>query len=180
MVVYRPKFLLGFKETDLCDDGRETEMIELKTQLVLDCLLSKSSPAYEALYAEYLIDDSFSAYYSGYGDSGHTIISSDTKEPEKLKERLLAILEEARRQAITRDVFERIRNKYEGNYVRMFNSIESTAYSFLGCFFRGLWPSDLLEMIRDVSLDGLVERLHRHFDPDKMSVSIVAPLSGKE
>lgn len=177
MIVYRPKFLLGFKEAVLCDSGRETERIELRTQLVLDCLLSKSSPAYEKLYAEDLIDDSFSAYYSGYGDSGHTIISADTKEPERLKERLLAILETARTEGIEKETFERIRNKYLGNYVRMFNSIESTAYSFLGCFFRGLWPSELIDVIREVTCEELIERLSTHFDPDNLSVSLILPLN---
>ncbi len=176
MVVYRPKFLLGFKDLEFCNSGRETEKIELRTQLVLDCLLSKSSPVYEMLYGEDLIDDSFSAYYSGYGDSGHTLISSDTKEPERLKQRLLKILADARTEGIEKATFERIRNKYMGNFVRMFNSIESTAYSFLGCFFREVWPSELVDMIRDVTHEELIERLRTHFDPDNMSVSIVFPL----
>jgi len=180
MIVYRPKFLMGFKDATFCDSGRETEMVELRTQLVLDCLLSRSSPAYEELYAEDVIDDSFSAYYSGYGDSGHTIISADTREPERLKQRLLDILAAARTEGIEKETFERIRNKYLGNYVRMFNSIESTAYSFLGCFFRGLWPSELADMIREVTHEELIERLHTHFDPDNLSVSVILPLDQPE
>jgi len=175
MVVYRPKLLIGFKESEISNDGHQIELLELRTQIILDVLLSKSSAQHAALYQEELIDDTFSASYSSYGDFGFTLIGGDTNEPQRLKDRLLEVFAKARTQGLEKALFERVKNKYMGQYIRMFNSIESTAYSFLGCHFRGIVPSELVEMIAQVTLDEVEERLRCHFDCERMAASVVLP-----
>ena len=180
MIVARPKFLMGFKESKLTADMKEVERKEIITQMILDIIFGKSSPWFESLYADELVDASFSASCSGYGDFGFALLSADTDKPLELRDRLLGIIEEARERGIDSDHFTRIRNRYIGKYVRMFNSIESTAYSFLECFFRSLYPSDLVALIDSVTLDDLNERLRSHFDPRFMALSHVLPRDDKE
>jgi predicted Zn-dependent peptidase len=177
MVVYHPRFLMGFKEAAVPNAGLETEKLEIRTQIILDALLGKSSPWYESLYGDELIDDSFSASYSCYGDFGFSLLGGDTKEPERLRDRLLGVFEDTRSRGIERESFDRIRNKYLGNYVKMFNSVESTAYNFVSCFFRGFHPTEIVALIREITLEDLNERLHTHFDPDRLATSVVVPLS---
>ena len=172
------KFILGIKEKDLSRDGRQTERSELIYQIILDILLSKSSSAYESLYEDEVIDDSFAAYHSAYGDFGITMISCDTRDPDALEGRLMEVFDEAREAGIDGESFERIRNKYMGHYIRMFNSIESTTYSLMGCHFRGLFPSEIVDMIRSLTLEELNTRLAAHFDRDRMAVSVVVPRNG--
>jgi len=67
-----------------------------------------------------------------------------------------------------------------GNFIRMFNSVESSTYSAMGCFFRELTPFDLIEVVRELTLDELNERAVSHFDPERMAVSVVMPMEKKE
>ncbi len=179
MIVFRPKLLIGFKETEVTEEGRRCEKIELITQIILDALLSKSSVWHDAAFSRGLIDDTFSAYYSSYGDFGFSLLGADTKDPERLAERLLAVFEEARADGIAPDVFERIRNKYMGNYTRMFNSIESTAYSSMACFFRGFFPSEIVDILQEITLGDLNDRLASHFVQERMALSVILPTSEK-
>ena len=177
MVVARPKFLMGFKEASLLKSGRDIETAEIKTQMILDIIFGRSSPWYESLYKDEIVDDSFSASYSCYGDFGFTLIGADTEHPDRLRGRLVEIFDKVRAGGIAGEDFERIRNKYQGKCIRMFNSVESTAYSLLGCFFRGFCPSELVDLVGRITLDEINERLVSAFDPDLMATSIVLPVA---
>lgn len=177
MVVARPKVLMGFKDLDNLGNGYRLQAKEVVTQMVIDILLGKSSSFYEKLYSEGIIDESFSAYYSGYIDFGFTLMGGDTDEPARFKDRILELLDHAVKESIDEASFLRQKNKYLGKFIRTFNSIESTAFSLLNFHFKGISPTQVMEIIENIQMDDLHERLQRHFDQEQMAFSIIEPVA---
>jgi predicted Zn-dependent peptidase len=176
MVVARPKVLLGFKEHDLEGGGSEQQSREIMTQMVIEILFGKSSSTYEKLYQEGTIDDTFSAYYSGYLDFGFSILGVDTDTPDRFQDRIREQLLGTLKDGISSSDFERQKNKYLGKFIRTFNSIKSSAYSLLNFTFKGLYPQQVMEIIERITLDDLNNRLRRHLNPDEMVCSTVEPM----
>ncbi len=177
MVVARLKVLVGFKDLESAPDGRTVQVREIVTEMVVDNLFSKSSANYEEIYGEGLIDDSFSAHYSGYLDFGFTLIGGDTDDPGRFQDRIIAMTESAVRRGIDPDDFYRQKNRFLGKFIRTFNSIEGTALSLMDFFFKKLTPSQVLEIIEKITIEDLNRRLEQHFDTRRMAVSVIEPAS---
>jgi predicted Zn-dependent peptidase len=175
MVVARSKILIGFKDREISADGRALQAKEIITQMVLDILFGKSSQNFDELYSEGTVDDSFSAYYSGYHDFGFTSIGGDTDDPARFHDRVLAVLETESKKGIDAESFRRQKNKYLGKFIRTFNSVESTAYSLLGFYFKGLYPHQVLEIIEGITLEDLNGRLATHFKAEHSARSVIEP-----
>jgi predicted Zn-dependent peptidase len=175
MVVARSKILIGFKDREISADGRALQTKEIVSQMVLDILFGKSSQNFDELYNEGIIDDSFSAYYSGYHDFGFTSIGGDTDEPERFHERILAVLKSETNKGIDEESFRRQKNKYLGKFIRTFNSVESTAFSLLAFQFKALDPPQVLEIIQGITLEDLNRRLATHFKAEHSAWSVIEP-----
>ncbi|MBU0756040.1 MAG: hypothetical protein KJ645_12930, partial [Planctomycetes bacterium] len=146
---------------------------EIVTQMVLDILFGKSSNNFDRLYNAGIVDDTFSASFSGHHDFGFTSFGVDTDEPLKFRDTIIDLLENERKKGIDSDSFNRQKNKYLGKFIRTFNSVESTAYSMLNFCFKDLSPSQVMEIIEGISIEDLNHRLVTHFDVLKSACSII-------
>ncbi len=173
--VARPRLLIGVKESVLGGDGRQLTRRELATRLALDALFGRSSPAYEALYEDGLIDDSFAVQHAAETGFGFTTLGGDTDEPERLEARLRELLEEARRRGPDAATVERVRHRACGNLLRELDGPESMAFALLGAHFRGLAPFEDVALLRALAPDELHARLVEHLREDCLAVSIVRP-----
>jgi predicted Zn-dependent peptidase len=176
MVVARPKVLMGFKDCDFSLEGAKLQRKEIVTQMVLDILFGKSSRNHEQLYREGTIDDSFSAYYSGYTDFGFTGIGGDTDQPDRFRSRLEEVLKNTIERGIEEEDFLRQRNKYLGKFIRTFNSVEGTALTLMNFYFKKVTPSQVIDIIQRVTCEDLNARLRGHFDTHQMAFSVIEPM----
>jgi predicted Zn-dependent peptidase len=175
MDVARSKLLLGYKETELSNDGREVERREIATTLVLELLFGRSSKTYERLYAAGLIDESFSAQYSGEFDFGFAAIGGDTDEPERLEQELLDAASEFARQGPDPTDLDRIRRMSVGRFAGQFNSTESVALGFASTSMRDLTPFDSLELLRSITPEEVHARGRTLLDASRCARSILVP-----
>ncbi|MEW6741651.1 MAG: pitrilysin family protein [Planctomycetota bacterium] len=175
MVVSRPKIAIGFKEVATGGNGEDLERRDLLSHLAIDLALGRSSAHHEALYSEGLIDESFAASYTLEPGFGFSSISSDTNDPERLRRRVLDILRSVAEEGFSTDSFERLRRRCEGQYIRMFDALDSSAFAFLDSRFRGVSPFAALELLRGITLEEVEQRFREHFHPDRAAVSMVLP-----
>lgn len=173
--VTRPRLLLGIKETDLGGGGLAVARRQLTTRVLLDILFGRSSRAYEALYGDGLVDDSFSASYSCEESFGFTTVGGDTDDPEQLEARLRAVFTDALRDGIDREAHARIRNKLYGIMLRSLDSLESVAYGLLSDQFRDLPPFAALDMVEQITPEEIEQRLRDHVRDEAIAVSVVTP-----
>lgn len=173
--VSRPRLLLGVKETVLGGAPLEVSRRQLSTRIVLDALFGRASSAYESMYAEGLVDESFSASYSGEPGFGFSTLGGDTDQPDKLEERIRTTLESARRNGLGKAVLERVRRKIHGLLLRSLDSTENIAFGMLSEHFHGLQPFSALDLVEHISVEELDRRLNEHFREDAFAVSVVRP-----
>lgn len=174
--VSRPRLLIGIKERELGGTGTEILRRELETRILLDILLGSSSVAYESLYTDGLIDETFGASYSSDASFGFTTIGGDCDEPERLEQRVRSVLNDAKEHGLDSASFERTRNKVYGSLLRGLDTPENVAFSLISETFRGVAPLRAFELIGEISLDDLARRLASHAQDDAIAVAVLRPL----
>ncbi|MFH0943753.1 MAG: pitrilysin family protein [Planctomycetota bacterium] len=175
MDVALPKLLLGYKDRIAGGGGRDTVRRELLSGIALDLLFGRSSESHERLYAEGLIDDSFSAEYTTDVDFGFCMLGGDSERPELMEKHLLKEIDRFLESGCRKEDFERVRNKFLGKFVSMFDSLEATAHAFCGGVLRGVTPFEVLEILNEVSSDEVTARARSLLDASFRARSLVLP-----
>ncbi len=179
LVVSQPILNLGFKEHDVGYDGKALFKREIATSLMLDVVFGSSSPLYNELYEEGLIDDEFDAGYVAEIGYGHTIVGGETLDPEKLADRLIEGIQRRQREGIDADTFEHYRHKMMGEFLKSFNSLEYIANNFPAYHFRKINFFDYLQVLQEVTVEDVNRRLVEHLDLKRMARSVIMPKAGK-
>ncbi|CAM3360427.1 EF-P 5-aminopentanol modification-associated protein YfmH [Marinicrinis lubricantis] len=169
-----PKFYMGFKETDLQEQGPDLQRKDVEMRIVMDILFSSTSDLYQKLYDEGLITDQFGSDYRSHPRYAFSVIGGDTKDPQKLEETIQQELSNVLKQGLSEHDFERTRKKKMGGYLRMLNSPEGIANQFTDYLFKGMDFFETLSLYESVTLDQINERMRKHFDWNRCAVSIVS------
>jgi predicted Zn-dependent peptidase len=173
--VSRPRLLLGVKETVLGGDPIDVARRQLATRVLLDAVFGRASAAFESLYADGLVDESFSASYSGEPWFGFSMAGGDTDDPERLEARLREALMDARRNGLDGAVLRRVRRKIYGMLLRALDSYENAAFGMLSEHFHGIPHFAGLDLVENLGMGELEQRLEEHIREDAMAVSVVRP-----
>lgn len=155
MNVQTPKCLVGIKAKNVTQSGSEMLKNELTINMVLDQLFDKSSENYHELYSAGLIDDSFSFDYSQENGFGFAIIGGDTKDPDKLSEKLKAMLLSAKDGMFTPEGLERTKRKKIGAFLRSINSPEYIANQFTRYAFNDMNLFDVVPTLENITVDDI-------------------------
>ncbi len=175
LAVSRPRFLMGVKETVLGGGPLDVARRQLATRIVLDALFGRATTTFESLYADGLVDESFSASYSGEPGFGFSMLGGDTDDPEALEARLRETLVRARRDGLGTDALKRVRQKIYGQLLRSLDSTENVAFGLMTDHFHGLQPFAALDLVEQITAEELDRRLAEHFREDAFAVSVVRP-----
>lgn len=173
LAVSLPKCMIGFKEKAPKVDGQDLLRHELTAKLLLDMLLSASSPIYQKLYDEELISDGFGFDYNCSREYAFTVIGGDTKDPERLVARIKEELTAVQNQGLSTDDFERTRKKRIGSFLRMLNSPEAIAGEFTKRLFQGMDLFDVLPVYESITFEDVQARFASMFDWNRQALNIV-------
>ncbi|MCE5168121.1 insulinase family protein [Paenibacillus profundus] len=168
-----PRCLFGCKEPRTGLEGRALLEYEIATRVMMDLLLGSSSPLNQILYEEGLTTDSFGSEFNCSPDYAFSIMGGETKEPDRLVQRVQELIEQAKQKGFEMASFERIRNKAIGSYLRMLNSPEAIANEFTKFKFRDTDLFDIISVYESLKLEQVHQRLQEHFDWNRLAVSIV-------
>ena len=176
MVVATPLIEMGFKDPEVGLGGRALLRKEVATRVLLEVLFGRGSEVYAELYEEGLLNDKFGSAYEAELEFAASFIGGESREPERLRDRLLGYIRKAKQNGLDRDAIERARRKLMGEFVSLFNSPEKLAYRFNAYHFKGINLFEYLEALREVTPEGIEERLNRHFDEERHAVSVIYPI----
>lgn len=177
MEVSIPMFSIGYKDKISAPvSGKELLKKNLCTEIIMDCIFKKGSNLNEKLYMDQLIYDSLSCDYSSHNEFGYTTIMGETREIDKTIEIIKNEIEKFKNSGIKIQDFERIKKMRIGSFIRSFDSIESIANSFLGYFFEDINYFDILEVLNNIKIEDVNQRLIEHFDESMSVLSIIEPI----
>ncbi len=175
----QPILQMGFKINDQPEQGIKLLERDLAFALLSDILFGTGSPAFYDLYDEGLIDDGFSAGFSGEESFGHFVLGGGTNHPEKLVERVREIIKQAKNDGIQPQDLERAKKKIWGGFVAGLNSLEVLAGQFVKDYRRGLELVDHFSALERVNFSQLESLLQEQLDFSNLSLSIVEPKQWK-
>ena len=166
-----PLFMLGFKETYETPERPLRE--QLQTNVLLEMLAGNTSPLYRRLFDEGLINTQFGAeYFHGYGYAS-VLFSGESKDPQKVAQEIHAEIERARREGLDKASFERARRKLYGRVVMAFNDIDELANEMISAEFRSGGLFDEAELLREITLDEIAQRLETTLQREYSALSVV-------
>lgn len=176
MNVQTSKCLVGIKAENPTATGKEMLRTELSINAMLDMLFGKSAENYTELYGEGLIDDTFSYDYTQEQGFGFAMVGGDTNEPDKLAEKLQAMLTEAASgKGLSADSLERTKKKKIGAFLRAVNSPEYIANQFTRYAFNGMDLFDVVPVLEALTLDDIKNAAASLIAKERMTVCQVVP-----
>lgn len=169
--VAMPIFTIGFKEDIKTPERTLKEVTE--SNILLDIIAGKTSPIYESLIDEGLINTAFDTeYFEGYGYSAH-IFSGESENYEKVRERINNEIEKLKKTGVDEKDFERIKKKHYGSFIMNFNDVDSIANSLVGAYFNGEGLFDQLEVLESITAEDINSRLRNAFAVENSSMSVI-------
>jgi len=173
--VPRPLFMLGFKDTQVGQQGQALLDKMILNDIMVDMLVGPSSDLYNKIYEEGLIDITFSAGYTGEVDYGHIVMGGESPDPERVVDMIYQEIERLNRQPWDVEYFSRIKKKKIGEYIKMFNSLENIGVQFVSLIFKDIGLFDYIERLMQINYEQLKSHFNRFFENNQSSVSIILP-----
>ncbi len=174
MDVSSPKVAVAIKNNESKLQGNELMLYEIALDIIFDYLFSKSSDNYQQLLDEALINNSFSYELTIEYSYGFAVISSDTKKPDELKQKLIEILVNARNLKINEEEFAKIKNKLLGESIKSLNSPEAIANAFTRFKFNEMDMFSAINTYETITLKD-IEKVLPFFDEKAITTKIILP-----
>ena len=174
--VSMPLFMIGFKDTDNGYAGEELLKKYVEVSIINKILFAKGSELFEALFAEGLINDSFSSDYVAQPDYAHVTVEGESAEPEKVYNRIMEYIGQLMEKGLSRDEVERTKKVIWGDYIKSYNDVEEFAHAFLNLYMADAMYTDYEKVYGDVTYEDVCRRFQMLYGKDKTAISIVNPL----
>ena len=174
MEVSAPQFLAGFKCAPAAE-GSDYMRANILGDLACDILLGDSSPLYQRLYEQGLINPSFGGAYEMLPGVAYLYAGGDSRDANAVTD---AILQEAERLAaggVDEDYFQRIRKASFGANLRGLNSFENIAVTLTEGYFHGYDPLRFPEVFDSITAEDIAAFLKTNVTAEHMVLSHIVP-----
>ncbi len=169
--VAQPMFCFGYKENAA---KKPTVKERVCTGILLELIAGDSSPLYEQLTNEGLINDEFSfEYFTGDGYSS-VIFEGESVDPKLVAQKIKDEITRLKEDGINKKLFSAVRCGMYGNAIRVFNSVEGIAMQFVDCAVNDCCLFDEVKYLKSVTADDVYKRLSL-LDNEKTVLSVINP-----
>jgi len=176
MDVQTPKCMVGIKGI-LHDGPKENRLkTELSVQLLLDFLFSRSSPDFQKLYEEGLIDDSFLYDYTQEEGFSFVLAGGDTENPDRLASEIQDLFLKAKEtREWNSERLERTKRNKIGAFLRALNSPEFIANQFTRYHFNSMDLFQVIPLLESIGPGDVEAAARQLIAPDRMAVFQIIP-----
>ncbi|WP_245528283.1 EF-P 5-aminopentanol modification-associated protein YfmH [Halanaerobium praevalens] len=172
MNISRPIVQMAFKDPVKSQKPAEIIKKEYIVNLLLDIVFGRSSKNYNELYDKGIIDNSFSCSYNKKPDYAYVHLHGESHKPDLMREKIKEKLVKIDQTEIEKN-FERIKRKYQGSFIRLFNNFNNLASEFINYRRLGIDIFELAEIIDAISLEDLINYSDQVFNKELMVESII-------
>ncbi len=173
LAVSQPLFTLGFKEST--KGGELTLKDKILTSLLLEYISGDTSPLYERLFNDGLINTGFgSEYFTGYGYRA-VIFSGESRDPKAVADAIKAEIRKVHAEGIREEDFERIRRMHYGRAIMDYNDVDGLANELVAATFEGYGLFDEIEIYKTLTLKDAEDRLKEQMHEEFSAMSVIIP-----
>ena len=174
MDVAMPMFHLGFK-CESWEPGEEATRRELTAELAAEALYGESSPLYQHLYEQALIDTSFGGGFETIDGMALFTASGDSNDPKAVTEAILARADQIVREGLDEADFLRMKRSALGRRIRSLDSFDATCYRICAYHFSGFDYFRFPAVYRDIQGADVCSFLKKTITRDNMSLAVILP-----
>lgn len=173
MPIASPTFLAGFKFSPAADDLLRQSLVG---DLAGDLLCGASSPLYQQLYREGLIDRGFGVSFEAQPGAAFLVLGGDSPDPERVARAVLEEGERLRREGIPEETFRRTLRSCYGSRVGALDSFEHTCVQLARSHFQGCDYLRFPELYDQLTKEEVLAFLSEAMQPERMACSVLTPL----
>jgi predicted Zn-dependent peptidase len=174
MEVAMPMFQLGFKAAPL-DKGEEAVHMEAVGDLAAEALFGESSPLYQKLYEEGIIDGSFGGGFETVDGMALLLASGDSDYPEKVKEAILAQAQTLLAEGLEEKDFLRMKRSALGRRIRDLDSFDSLCFRICAYHFSGYDYFRFPEVYKTVTARDILDFIKEVVTPERACLCVIEP-----
>jgi predicted Zn-dependent peptidase len=179
MEVSIPILQLGFKLKP-AEDGRSRLHQKLIGDLLCEAWMGSSSPLYERLYREGLINSGFFYGYESYHGIAFILAGGESRDPAAVREAILQEAERIGKEGLDEGLFRRLKKAAYGNQLRALNSFEYLCVEQARAHFAGediwIFPK-LYDMIHKEDLE---KALGEWISRERTAMAVIRPKEAGE
>ena len=174
MDVAMPMFHLGFK-CEAWEPGEEATRRELTAELAAEALFGESSPLYQSLYEQGLIDTSFGGGFETIDGMALFTASGDSNDPRAVTEAILRRAEEIAATGLEEADFLRMKRSALGRRIRSLDSFDATCYRICAYHLSGFDYFRFPAIYRDITREDVCDFLKKSVTQARMSLAVIYP-----
>lgn len=174
MEVAMPMFAIGFKCPEV-PEGPERLRQELLGDLAAELLCGESSPLYQRLYEQGLIDSGFGVAYEQLKGMPDVSMAGDSDDPQAVLE---AVLEEAGRIAAEgpdEALFQRLKRSSLGRRIRGLDAFSGLCYRLVMGSFDGYDYFRFPEYYQEITAADVQAFIRTHIVREQAVLSVIEP-----
>ncbi len=172
MEVSMPLFMIGFKD-NIKDKYNEVVKRHIAIEIILNMLIGKSSNLYNELYKEgYLLSQPDLEYEFG-NEYSHALIGGQSKDPQKVYEKIAEKIQEMKNNDINVQEFDRIKKKIYGDYAVEYNNVADIGRMFTSDYIKGINSFEYMDKFEEIDAEYAKQVLNEIFTEDKMIMSVI-------
>ena len=179
MEVSAPQFMLGAK---LPGDGKGELLLRRKiiSDVAVTCLYGPSSPFFNRLYADGLVNSDFFADLDYAAGTMTLLAGGESRDPEAVFAAFTAEAEKAAAEGIDPAYFSRVMRSGYGSRLRALSSFGGLAASLADADFGGYNCLDAFSVLETVTQEEIRTFIGEHLAPERFAMSVIeAPTGGK-
>lgn len=174
MAVSAPLLQLGIKGQP-AENGPAQLRQRLLGDLACEALAGSSSLLYNRLYAQGTIDGSFYMGYLDYPGCAFLVAGGETKDPEGVRDAILAEGERIAREGLDEALFQRLKKAAYGAYVRGLNSFETLCVEQAQGYFAGQDPWTFPEIYDSLTRQDAEDFIRAWVRPEQTALVVIRP-----
>ncbi|MBQ8552255.1 MAG: insulinase family protein [Clostridia bacterium] len=176
MQVAKPLFAIGVKDVDISDDPYMRMKKSATADILNDVLFGKAGDFFNKLYEEGLISGSLDAGYSICKSFAYNAMFGESSDPDEVFARFKACVEDAKKNGLCREDFERSKRALYAAMIKWFDSTDDIANNFLQFKLDDGDLLDYADILGGVTYEDVTALLHNAFKEEFYSLAIVKPL----
>lgn len=174
MEVSSPQFLVGYKCRPV-SEGEDRLRAMVLGDMACELLFGESSPLYQRLYSQGLINSSFGGAFETMPGVAYLYAGGECKEPRTAAAELQKEADRLVREGVEEDFFQRTLRANFGSDLRGLNSFENIAVSLTEGHFGGYDPFRFPEVFRSVTQEDVRSFLRDNLLEERAALSEIVP-----
>lgn len=179
MQVSKPRFKIGFKDTDISPDPAERMRKEAAISILSQMVFSSSGELYASLIEKDMISPGMGFSYNFSDSFSFYSVTGQADDPQAVTDEILAYVEMLKRKGLSYEDFIRSKRVKYSVSVKAFDSTEEIANDMFDFICDGYDMLSYTDLLESISFEEVNDILNKMFDKKAMTLSVVFPLDKK-